>query len=155
MQSICHLTTHGLAVGKIRQLQRQRRCKFDSYRGSGDASSTVTEVTENAALRQELSRRAACAHDALEKKFDEFGLFILRAIEERFGGRRLRPLNPDARRTTLPPVALPKQRHFRGSRRVANEKKWKGRSRRGRRRGRWSPLEKRRRKGRLWPHRQG
>lgn len=68
---------------------------------------------ENAALRKELSRRAACAHecprcsgsasesgrppregksesarlDALERRFEEIGPSIIRAIEERFWGR--------------------------------------------------------------------
>jgi hypothetical protein len=75
---------------------------------------------ENVALRQELARRPACAHGCprcdgsvpepshpprtdrsdserisrLEKRMEEFGPKILRAIEERFGGRRPRTPEP-------------------------------------------------------------
>jgi hypothetical protein len=75
---------------------------------------------ENTALRQELARRPTCAHgcprcdssapepslpprtgrsdseriDKLEKRMEEFGPKILRAIEERFGDRRPRTPEP-------------------------------------------------------------
>jgi hypothetical protein len=119
---------------------------------SGTAATRLAEARlsalqeENTAFRQEISRRAACAHecplcsgsasesgrplrecksdsariDALQKRFDEFGPFIIRAIEERFGGRRLCTLNPDARRITLPLAAPPKHRRSGESRMEVN-----------------------------------
>nr|XP_033200251.1 uncharacterized protein LOC117162488 [Bombus vancouverensis nearcticus] len=100
-------------------------------RGSETGATRLVEATrlsaleeENAALRQELSRRAACAHEcprcsgpasesgrppregksdrvrieALERIVKEMGSSIIRTIEERFGGRRQRI--PEAGRCT-------------------------------------------------------
>jgi hypothetical protein len=97
-----------------------------------DARMTVLEE-ENAALRQELSRRTACAHEcrrcggsdfesgrppregksesarlaALERRIEEIRSSIIKAIEERFGGCQLN--DPEKRgrdcRSTLPQVA--------------------------------------------------
>ncbi|XP_033362993.1 uncharacterized protein LOC117241127 [Bombus vosnesenskii] len=100
-------------------------------RGSETGATRLVEATrlsaleeENAALRQELSRRAACAHEcprcsgpasesgrppregksdrvrieALERIVKEMGSSIIRTIEERFAGRRQRI--PEAGRCT-------------------------------------------------------
>jgi hypothetical protein len=105
--------------------------KYDAPRRMGPAQGSATArlaearmtalEEENATLQQELSRRAACAHecprcsgpmsepgrppredgnrvertdahsriDALEEKFDQLLPSILRAMEERFGGRKV------------------------------------------------------------------
>jgi hypothetical protein len=105
--------------------------KYDAPKRMGAAQGSATTrlaearmtalEEENAALRQELSRRAACAHecprctgsvsvpghapredgnrvertdahsriDALEEKFDQLLPSILRAMEERFGDRKV------------------------------------------------------------------
>jgi hypothetical protein len=146
--------TYVAAAWRELNLQRAEVVHSGSSTAARLAEARLTALEEeNAALRKEITRLAARIHecprcngrgiesghppregkqegarlDALEKKMDEPGPSIMRAIEERFGGRRL-----GARRTNPLPHASPMPQCSRGSRRVANGGWWKdGRERKG------------------------
>jgi hypothetical protein len=111
-------------------LQRAEVVHSGSSTAARLAEARLTALEEeNAALRKEITRLTTRIHecprcngraiesghppregnqegaclDALEKKMDELGPSIMRAIEERFGGRR--PRSPEPQRKTDQPAA--------------------------------------------------
>jgi hypothetical protein len=159
IKDIKYAATYVAAAWKELNLQRAEMVHSGSSTAARRAEARLTALEEeNAALRKEITRLAARTHecprcndraiesghppregkqegarlDALEKKMDELGPSIMRAIEERFGGRRPRSPELGARRTNPLPHASPKPQCPRGSRRVANGGWWKnGRGRKG------------------------
>jgi hypothetical protein len=143
--------TYVAAAWRELNLQRAEVVHSGSSTAARLAEARLTALEEeNAALRKEITRlvprgprcngrgiesghppreekQKGARLDALEKKMDEPGPSIMRAIEERFGGRRL-----GARRTNPLPHASPMPQCSRGSMRVANGGWWKdGRERKG------------------------
>jgi uncharacterized coiled-coil protein SlyX len=151
--------TYVAAAWRELNLQRAEVVHSGSSTAAMLAEARLTALEEeNAALRKEITRLATRIHecprcngraiesshppregkqegahlDALEKKMDELGPSIMRAIEERFGGEDRAAPNLGARRTNPLPHTSPKPQCSRGSRRVANGGWWKdGRGRKG------------------------
>jgi hypothetical protein len=121
--------TYVAAVWRELNLQRAEVVHSGTSTASRLAEARLTALEEvNAALRKEITRLAARIHEcprcngrateshhplregnqegarpgALEKKMDELGPYIMRAIEERFRGRR--PRSPEPRRKADQPA---------------------------------------------------